>query len=359
LSFKLNYPENSSFVAVVGDKSGYGTGGASTSVTVLQSSDSSCYNPSNPTQFAWVFNLEPTGGLTQCESVRLWWEAPNVNGTVSFYGTIPGGTSFAIPQGSLSSNTDTGTGFNWTVDIAGGTNVLLVANDDRGTGSGGSAGNVIAYSSNNSCLNNNSPSSTAGNPAGGSYPTSTSDSSNNNGSGSHSSSNTGAIIGGVVGAAILLVSACLVAFWFIRRRPYSALSQRPVNVLQDDEDGNGEDHDLPQYYAPEPYLLPDPTISGTSEAASTHDRPLSMSTATADVQRPQTPMTTTSTRKSAAFPQLRPVNIIQHDDAGPSENLSGHAESETIELPPAYTNIRQAQPSPLALSTPTAAEDES
>jgi hypothetical protein len=108
--------------------------------------------------------------------------------TVSFYGTIPGGTSFAIPQGSLSSNTDTGTGFNWTVDIAGGTNVLLVANDDRGTGSGGSAGNVIAYSSNNSCLNNNSPSSTAGNPAGGSYPTSTSDSSNNNGSGSHSSS---------------------------------------------------------------------------------------------------------------------------------------------------------------------------
>ena len=159
----------------------------------------------------------------------------------------------------------------------------------------------------------------------------------------------------MVGAAILLVSTGLVAFWFFRRRPYSALStQRPVNVLQDDEDGIEENHDLPQYYAPEPYLVPDPTIRGTSEAASTHDRPLSMSTVTADVQRPQTPTTTTTTtRKSAAFPQLRPVNIIQHDDAGPSEALSVQAEPETIELPPAYSNIRQAQRSPLA------AEDES
>jgi hypothetical protein len=85
-----------------------------------------------------------------------------------------------------------------------------------------------------------------------------------------------------------------------------------------------------------------------------------MSTITADVQRPQTPMTTTTTtRKSAAIPQLRPVNIIQHDDAGPSEDLSGEAGSETIELPPAYTNIRQLQRSPLTSSTPTAAEDES
>ena len=165
----------------------------------------------------------------------------------------------------------------------------------------------------------------------------------------------------MVGAAILLISIGLVAFWFFRRRPYSALStQRPVNVLQDDDDGVDENHDLPQYYAPDPYLVPDPTIRGTSEAASTHDRPLSMSTVTADLQRPQTPMTTTTTtRKSAAIPQLRPVNIIQHDDAGPSEDLSGQTEPDTIELPPAYTNIRQLQPSPLASSTPSAAEDES
>ena len=156
---------------------------------------------------------------------------------------------------------------------------------------------------------------------------------------------------------IFLVLTGLVALWFVRRRLRSALSQqRPVNVLQDDEDGIEENHDLPQYYAPDPYLMPDPTIRGTSEAASTHDRPISMSTVTADVQRLQAPMTT---RKSAAPPQLRPVNIIQHNDAGHSEGLLGQAEPETIELPPAYPNIPQRQQSPFASSTPTAAEDES
>jgi hypothetical protein len=143
----------------------------------------------------------------------------------------------------------------------------------------------------------------------------------------------------VVGVAILLVSA----FWFgRRRRPYFAVSQeRPINVLQDDEDGS-EDywHNLPQYFVAEPFLMFDPTTRGTSEPASIHDRPLPMSAVTADVQRPQAPMTPmTTTRKSAALPALRPVNIIQHDDA----SLSGQAEPETIELPPAY----QPQRSPL------------
>jgi hypothetical protein len=148
----------------------------------------------------------------------------------------------------------------------------------------------------------------------------------------------------VVGAVILLVTAGLVAFWFARRRLHSARSQqRPVNVLQDDEDGNDEDqwHYLPQNYAPEPFLVPDSSNRGTSEPTSTYERPLSMSTVTTDFQRPLTP--TTMTRKSASFPQLPPVNIIQHDDAGPSEDLSGQFEPETIELPPAYTNIRQPQ----------------
>jgi hypothetical protein len=106
--------------------------------------------------------------------------------TVSFYGVIPGGTPFLIPQAPLSTTSDTGTGFNWTVDITGGTNVLLIGNDDRGIGSGGSALFTVAYWTNNSCVNGNSPSSTAGSPAGGSYPTSTSESSTGNGG--HSSS---------------------------------------------------------------------------------------------------------------------------------------------------------------------------
>ena len=102
LSFTLNYPQDSSFVAVVrsylsrhifpissscclqvSDKSGYGTGGASTSTTVLRSSDSSCYSTSKPWNPTWYFSIDPPGGLTQCESVRNWWEAIYVDGCVS------------------------------------------------------------------------------------------------------------------------------------------------------------------------------------------------------------------------------------------------------------------------------------
>jgi len=217
----------------------------------------------------------------------------------------------------------------------------------------------MAYSENNTCLNNNSPSSTPGSPAGGSYPTSTSDTSRGSGP---SHSNTGAIVGGIAGGVIFLISAALIAFFFFRRRAYTAVSkERPVNVLQDEEDSNGSQHDLPHYYTPDPYLVPDPTIEGSSDVASTQGRPLSFSsqghplsaqgrplsvaTSSADI-RPQTPLSSTTTsRKTAAPPTLRPVNIIQHDDAGPSE-------PDTIELPPAYTNIR----SPLANSV-TASEE--
>ncbi|KAF8269218.1 hypothetical protein EI94DRAFT_1024014 [Lactarius quietus] len=304
LSFNPNYPENSSFVAVVSDSSGFGTGGTSTSVTVLQSSDSSCYNSTQSVQAPWVFSVNPTGGITQCESVRLWWEPEDVNGTVKFYGVIPGGNSFNIPQGSLSTDNSTGTGFNWTVDISGGTNIFVVGGDDRGIGSGGSAPFTVAYSTNSSCLSGSSPSSTAGSPAGGSYPTSTSGSSSG-GSGSHS--NTGAIAGGVAGGLVGVAAVALIAFFCFRRRGYAAVAkEHHVNVLQDDEDRNASHHDLPHYFTPEPYLVPDPTVRGTSEAASTRDRPIS--TATSDhTPRPLTPasMTTATTRKSAL-----PLNCV-------------------------------------------------
>ena len=172
----------------------------------------------------------------------------------------------------------------------------------------------------------------------------------------------------MIGGVILLVSA----FWFVRRRLYSAVSQpRPVDVLQNAEDGNEDHwHNLPQNYVPEPFgpfLVSDSNIRGTSESASTQYHPLSMSTVTADGQSPQTPTTSkTATRNRAAFPQPRPIRIIQHDDASPSENLSGQLESEpeTIELPPAYSNIRRPQRPLLAspvlpLEPATAAEDES
>lgn len=50
-------------------------------------------------------------------------------------------------------------------------------------------------------------------------------------------------------------------------------------------------------------------------------------------------------------PQLRPVNIIEHDDAGPDQGI------ETVELPPAYTKIRRQLTQKLAAAMRPAVPD--
>lgn len=137
-------------------------------------------------------------------------------------------------------------------------------------------------------------------------------------------------------------------------------------MLHDGEDDNGLYHDLPHYYAPEPYLLPDPNIDveGALGSASLRDRPLPVTPA--DIPHAQTSAGTTaaitSTRKSSVPALRRPVNVIQHHDAGPSEGPASVSEPETIELPPAYTQIRSVQrlsgivPTDTTASTPTATE---
>ena len=50
----------------------------------------------------------------------------------------------------------------------------------------------------------------------------------------------------------------------------------------------------------------------------------------------------TSSRKSGMTRQLRPVNIIQHEDAGPS-GAPEPEQPETIELPPAYTKLQKVE----------------
>ncbi|KAI0029127.1 hypothetical protein K488DRAFT_14057, partial [Vararia minispora EC-137] len=348
LEFQLRYPANETFIAVVSDSTGFGSGGTTTAVTVLNSDDTSCYNSQQSVSGSWVFSINPTGSLTTCQSVRFYWQQSLVQGNVTFRGVIPGGESFQIPIGSTSMDTN-GTGFSWTPDIRPQTTIVVVAGDDRGP-VGGSSPYVVNTGTDSSCLNSGSPSSTAGNPAGGSYPTSTTGAGtgggsggggSGNGSGSGSSgTNVGAIAGGVVGGVGGLIAAIFLA-WFLlfrkRRRTAAYNKERPVNILQDDEDdaggrGGGE---LPQYYEPEPFLAPEPA------AATDHESVLSDGQSAAG-RRPGTPAgltdITTSSRKTA-MPRLRPVNIVQHEDAGPSA-APGEDEPETVELPPAYTHIR-------------------
>lgn len=93
--------------------------------------------------------------------------------TPTFQGAIPGGQSFSVPEGQLSTVPEQGLGFNWSPSVRAGTTLLLLGGDNRGPGTGGSNVYIVGQGD-NSCLNDQSPSSTPGSPAGGSYPTSTS-----------------------------------------------------------------------------------------------------------------------------------------------------------------------------------------
>ncbi|PIL23514.1 hypothetical protein GSI_14826 [Ganoderma sinense ZZ0214-1] len=381
VDFQLRFPENSQFVAVVSDNTGFGTGGTSAAVTVLSGQDG-CFNSTTSVEPKWFLHTDPDGVLSSCATTRIWWNSADPQGTPNFQGVIPGGQSFSIPLGATSTQTGTGVGFNWTPDVRIGTTFLLVGGDDRGLGVAGSNVFTIQQGS-SSCLNSTSPSSTAGSPAGGSYPTSTDGSGTN--SGHSSSTDVGAIVGGVIGGVVGLIAIGLVVLFFFRRRRHhqnSGTKERPVDLLHDGdvgEEGHVGDSRLPAYYQPEPFTLPAPTIASSSH----HDAPTSeldsfsqrdrrqsyLSTSTSEQGgsgyvggmlrlAPSSAPSTSVSRKSPVPPSFRAVNIIQHDDAGPGEP-SPEEEPETIELPPAYTNIkpRAAPPPPESTAGATVAEE--
>ncbi|KAF9219529.1 hypothetical protein BS17DRAFT_717307 [Gyrodon lividus] len=374
VSFQLRYPTNSQFVAVVSDSTGFGTGGTSVAASVMSNSDNSCFNATLNVAPDFPFNIDPPNQVVQCSPSRLWWNPDQVQGTPNFQGVIPGGQSFSIPVGQVTQVANEGYGFNWTPSVRAGSTLMIVAGDNRGLGTGGSEPYSVQAGlyPNSSCLTDNSPSSTAGPPAGGAYPTNSSGD-ETGGGGSHLTSASGGVIGGLAAVVIL----ALTGFYIIRRKtaPRSQ-KERPVDLLQGDPDDNDPlpNTELPQYYHPEPFLATAPTevssayaqeeggrlsVSGsnllydsaTASRYGTSDRRQSGVTTFSDPRSatpeldgataPSGSMTgMTSSRKSPMPRQLRPVNIIQHEDAGLS-NTEDAEQPETIELPPAYTNIRR------------------
>ncbi|EAU89678.1 hypothetical protein CC1G_10705 [Coprinopsis cinerea okayama7 len=382
VTFNLKYPEHSQFVAVVSDASGFGTGGTSVPARVGESDDDSCYDPNVGSQVDFAIDFEPRNQITQCGVTRIFWPRKDqVQGPTQFYGVIPGGQSFEIPQGEVTDEIGFGTGFDWRANVRVGTTLMIVGGDSRRTGNGGSGTFLVANppEPDDSCLDANSPSSTPGTPAGGTYPTGTGgnsgDSTDNVDGGG---SNVGAIVGGVVGGLVVLVSLVLIIFFYRRRRKVrSRQREKPVDLLnegEDDEEGDGGNqresrNDLPQFYRPEPFTVPDPTLASTygdgDDRGST--RPLS-GTATSFYTRSATPDGSVALgygvgagapssigtgRKGQPPRAMRPVNIIQHDDAGPSVPYlpKEDEEAETIELPPAYTAIRSEHSIPAPQST--------
>jgi hypothetical protein len=264
--------------------------------------------------------------------------------TLQFHGVIPGGNAFTIPVGKLTNESGRGygTGFDWAVPASVGTEIVVLASDDRRY-VGGSIQDTVAQGSSamSSCLNDLSPVSTSGRPAGGVYPTFTSattgssTSSATTGSptssamaGSPTSSATASIgasgghranvrtiAGGAISAAAALLALVLLALMCRHRR-----------FRQPREEGltGGEVEPL-WYFRPEPFV---PTSAGPPARRSTTKLGRGL--------------------ESSSLPQIMsgPVNgppaarIIQHDDGGRAPHAPG--DPEVLELPPAYADIRRA-----------------
>lgn len=149
-------------------------------------------------------------------------------------------------------------------------------------------------------------------------------------------------------AALALVGLLM---WRRRRRRGAHPKGLPVDLLQgpSDEGGSGSSERLPRYYEPEPFMLPEPSATSAPSEYPMSERRSSAGFLGA-AGRPGTPSATSTGRtgrtgKSGMPPSLRPVNIVQHEDAGPPpEELE--EEPETVELPPAYTNLKRGPPPP-------------
>jgi hypothetical protein len=138
-----------------------------------------------------------------------------------------------------------------------------------------------------------------------------------------------------------------------RRRHHKRTAGEPVDLLEGRDGERHEDAGVPEQYLPEPYHIPPSTSNEMSETASAHhltarDRRVSGLSLTTQTRLSSEETSTvpgrstapTSAKSPAGPPQLRAVNIIQHEDAGPSETQK-EEEQETVELPPAYTNLRK------------------
>lgn len=187
-------------------------------------------------------------------------------------------------------------------------------------------------------------------------------------------------MGGIIGGLALIVSLLLGLFFYRRRtRRRTELKERPMDLLHGDDEDEDDDHrrhpnDQQQhqldYYTPEPFMVPDLTLtshaavtaatdaqSHTGWGASSSGRPLSDTSFTRS-DTPDLPgvgsgasaygygwaagSTTTSTSRKGPM-RMRPVNIVQHEDAGLPPQIGDKAEeAETIELPPAYTAVQRA-----------------
>ncbi|WVQ81260.1 hypothetical protein IAT38_003383 [Cryptococcus sp. DSM 104549] len=228
-SWTVNYPSGTSFVAMMSDGSGTGTGGVSPLYNVSGQSASSCDMRSESTDFLFYLNRTT---ITQCEGVEVYWDSTAV-APVSIIGAIPGGQVFQL----VSSNSKT-TSLVWDTNIEAGTEVIIAAFDSGTYGQGGSSNILtIGGSSDDSCINDASPSSTSSGAATTQTGTSTGGTKTSVGGiktvtaittetaapKGAAGLSTGAIVGIVVSAVLVVVALQAALLWFCCRRQIRSL----------------------------------------------------------------------------------------------------------------------------------------
>lgn len=171
--------------------------------------------------------------------------------------------------------------------------------------------------------------------------------------GNASHSNIGAIVGGAVGGVCGFLAVLSLGGLYLWRRRRAHLKAHPIDLLRSPSDEGGGEQ-LPLYYKPDPFVLPQTSATSTPSNHTMSERTGNSSADFLMAGRPETPSAASSGRtgKSAAPPSLVPVNFVQHEDAGPPPEDEPEQEPETVELPPAYANLKRA---PL----PPADDDES
>ena len=144
LSFPLQYPGNSTFVAVMSDATGFGSGGTTSGITVTSSLDTSCLRK---TQVMPEFLIYTNPSVPQqCTPMMISYNT-DAHPPVDVFVVIPGGTSSRIESGSPSNRT-----FSWTPMVQNGTQLMIVAGDTLGAGKGGSTDILTVAPGNSSCL---------------------------------------------------------------------------------------------------------------------------------------------------------------------------------------------------------------
>ncbi|KAG2103473.1 uncharacterized protein F5147DRAFT_281425 [Suillus discolor] len=293
---QLSLLSGTSFVLIMSDATGFGSGGTTNKLTVASSAaNCGAANPSPP----YTFDLSPLP-LTQCSQFNV-----TVNGgavpPITIGQIIPGGLSVLFNSGS---NT-----FSSTLDVSAGTSLLYFVNDSLGNQGGVSPYEVVSGSSVSSCLNANSPSSTPNTPATitatvvtttQASPSSSSSSSSN----SSSSSHIAIIAGAAGGGGAVLIALAILGICLRRKRKASRLLDVQSSTQSYPRHLQRTD---PNYEAgPHSDVPPQFPFAYKTDPLSYHTRSIHPSLGT------QSEMTNSSAGTFAVGAPLSPFNQTQH-----------------------------------------------